>query len=59
MVTEAEKKAQKKYDSQFDVIRFRVPKGQREKIQEYAKEHGESVNQMLNRLINEEMGKKD
>ena len=55
MVTEAEKKAQKKYDSQFDVIRFRVPKGKREVIQKFAERHGESVNQMINRLIDEEM----
>lgn len=48
------KKAQKKYDAQFDVIRFRVPEGQREVIQKYTEEHGESVNQMINRLIEKE-----
>ena len=55
MLSEAAKKAQKRYDSQFDIIRFRVPKGQRDIIQKYAEEHGESTNQMINRLINDEM----
>jgi predicted HicB family RNase H-like nuclease len=58
VVSEAGKRAQKKYDSQFDIIRFRVPKGQREVIQRFAEEHGESVNQLLNRLLHEEMSQK-
>lgn len=57
MTTEAEKRAHKKYDAQFDIIRFRVPKGQRDVIQKYAEERGESVNQMINRLLEKEMNK--
>ena len=56
--SESMKKASRKYDEKFDVIRFRVPRGQRDKIKEFAESQGESINQMLNRLIKEEAEKK-
>lgn len=52
------KKAIKKYDEKWDFIRVRVPKGKKEEISSYAKSHGESVAQLINRLIDEEMEKK-
>ena len=38
-------------------MRFRVPKGQKEVISNYAAANGESVNAFINRLINEELSK--
>lgn len=40
----------------YDDIRLRVPKGQKEKIQAFAAENGESLNGFINRVINEAMG---
>lgn len=58
METEAQKKAHKKYEAEkIESIRFRVPKGKREKIQQCAEENGESVNSMLNRLVDKEIAK--
>lgn len=59
METEAQKKAHKKYESEkVESIRFRVPKGKRDKIQQCADLNGESVNAMLNRLVDIEIEKK-
>ena len=51
-------KASKKYDAEkVERITFRVPKGQKEVIQAFAAEKGESLSGFLNRLIREEMEK--
>lgn len=56
MPTQSQKDANKKYESEkVESIRFRVPKGKRAKIQECASKNGESVNEMLNRLTDEEI----
>lgn len=55
--TDAMKKAINKYNEKFDMIRFRVPAGEREKIKEYADKNYGSLNQMLNALIKKEMEK--
>jgi predicted HicB family RNase H-like nuclease len=45
----------KKYLQKFDEIKIRVPEGEKEKIQAYAKANGESVNAYIIRLIAEDM----
>lgn len=59
MPSDAMKRAIKKYNENFDVIRFKVPAGQSKLIKQYAKKHGESVNKMMNRLVKEEMSKEN
>lgn len=52
-------KANKRYDENTtEALRIRVPKGMKKVIQEIAQANGESVNGMINRLINEECIKK-
>lgn len=47
-----------KYNAKaYDDIRLRVPKGQKERIQAYAEQKGESLNGFLNRLIEQELNK--
>lgn len=53
--TEAHARATKKYHAKFDEVKFRVPKGEREAIQAYASSKGESLNQLLCRLVKEAM----
>ena len=54
--TSAMDKAIRKYDTEkVDHILIRVPKGDKEKIQAYAQQHGESMNGFINRLIKEAM----
>lgn len=58
MTTQAQRKASQKYDTEkTESVRFRVPVGKRAKIQECAVKNGESVNEMLNRLTDEEIVK--
>ena len=58
MSTDAKRKANKKYEEdKTESIRFRVPKGKKEKIQQCADLNGESVNAMLNRLVDKEIEK--
>lgn len=40
----------------YDRLELSVPKGQKEQIQEYAKEHGMSLNGYINSLIQADMG---
>ena len=54
-VSESDKKANRKYNAKFEIVSFRVPKGDRDKIKQYAESHGESINGMFQRLIKEEM----
>ena len=55
--TEAQKKAMKNYERKVDSFLVRVPKGMKELITQKAKENGESVNEMINRLIEKELKK--
>ena len=46
-----------KYNAKaYDRVNLVVPKGQKEQIQEYAKEHGMSLNAYINNLIKIDMG---
>ncbi|WP_409967427.1 hypothetical protein RFF05_12635 [Bengtsoniella intestinalis] len=53
--TEAQLKASKKYHTKLDNISFRVPKGQKEQLQEHAQAMGESLNGFLSRAVAETM----
>ena len=56
--SEALNRAIKKYEAEkVERIIFRVPKGKKALIQEYAAQRGESLNAFLNRVVNEEMEK--
>lgn len=56
--SEAQKQASKKWeDNNIESVRFRVPKGKRELIQECAIKNNESMNSMLNRLVDTEIKK--
>lgn len=54
-LTEAQANANKKYHQKFDDIKMRVPKGQREILQNHAQSKGESLNAFLCRAANETM----
>ena len=52
--TPAQLAASKKYHKEkLENITFRVPKGNKARIQEHAKAHGESTNAFIYRAINE------
>ena len=51
--TEAQKRAEKKYQSKFEVIRFRVLPEDKERIFDPAFAMGESVNTIIKRAIDE------
>lgn len=52
--TPAQLTASKKYHKEkLDEIKFRVPKGNKERIQEHAKAQGESTNAFIYRAVNE------
>ena len=54
----ARRKAHNKYVAEkVESIRFRVPKGKKTLIQQAAETNGESVNAMLNRLVDKEIKK--
>jgi len=54
--SEAHKRANAKYDQEsVDSIRFRVPKGKKALIKQCAEKNSESVNSMLNRLVDVEI----
>ena len=55
-VSKAQQKAVSKYmKANYDEIKVRVPKGQKEIIQAHADAMGESVNGFIGRAINEAM----
>lgn len=61
-MSEAKKRANKKWNDanlsvKYDRIQVVVPKGEKEKIQEFAKTKGESVNALINRLLITELEK--
>ncbi|MEA5012907.1 MAG: hypothetical protein VB100_14435 [Angelakisella sp.] len=54
--SKAQQKAVAKYmKSNYDEIKIRVPKGRKEEIQTHAAKRGESVNGLINRLIDDEL----
>lgn len=53
MATEAQLKANKKYHDKFDMIRIRVPSGEKQVVETHASEMGESVNAFVRRAIAE------
>ena len=54
--SEAQKKAVKKYNEKsYDEIKVRVKKNQMDMIKEYAKSNNESVNELINRLLSQEI----
>jgi predicted HicB family RNase H-like nuclease len=58
MTTEAQKKASRKWENEkAESIRLRVPKGKNKTIQELAEKNGESINGLINRLIDNEINK--
>lgn len=57
-MTKTQQNRQNKYiDDHYDRINLTVPKGMKEKIQAYAIEHNESVNSLINRLLDAEISK--
>lgn len=58
--SEALSRAKKKWEADsVEHITLRVPKGKRELVQKCAEANDESVNQMINRLLDEEIKKKN
>lgn len=58
MTTEAQKKANRKYETEkTENIRIRVPIGKKELVQKCAELNHESINGMVNRLIDQELYK--
>jgi predicted HicB family RNase H-like nuclease len=54
--TKAQQRAVNKYvKKNYDEVKFRVPKGKKNAIQQYAAAHNESVNAFLNRVVDETM----
>lgn len=50
-------KAKNKYNAaNYDSLRIVVPKGQKAVIEAYVKEHGESINGLVNALLRERLG---
>ena len=55
-VSKAQQKAVSKYMKEnYDEIKARIPKGQKEIIKTHAEVHGESLNAFINRAISETM----
>lgn len=53
-------KANRKYNEKaYDRLAVTVPKGRKQAIEAFARERGESVNGMVNRLVRAEMGLSD
>jgi predicted HicB family RNase H-like nuclease len=53
-MAKAQTVASNKYNAKaYDRIALQVKKGEREKLREHAKEHGESLNGFINRAITE------
>lgn len=55
--TEAQKRASKKWENKFRQRTIRVPLDKDNKLVEHCNDKGESINGLLNRLIDEELKK--
>lgn len=54
--TDAQKRARDKWlNEKVEEIKFRVPKGKKELIQQHAADQAESVNAFINRAVDEAM----
>lgn len=52
----ARTKANRKYNEKaYDRISITIPKGRKQAVEAFTREHGESVNGMVNRLVRAEM----
>lgn len=55
--SKAQQKAVSKYmKANYDEIKIRIPKGQKEAVQAFAQERGESVNALIWQLLQDAMG---
>ena len=54
-LTEAEKRAVKKYHAKFDELKLRVPAGEGAAIKAHAGARGETTNEFIKRAVNETM----
>lgn len=54
-ISEARKRANKKYVDKQEEIKIRVPMGRKEKIKSFAESKGESLNGYITRLIENDM----
>ena len=54
-VSEAQKRASKKYLEGLDELKVRMPKGKGQRVKDHAAKNGESVNGFVNRAIDEAM----
>lgn len=55
--TKATMRAVDKYvKNNYDSFLVRIPKGRKQSVEAFAREHGESVNGVINRLLRVEMG---
>ena len=55
--SKAQQKAVSKYmKANYDEIKIRIPKGQKEVVQAYAQENGVSVNALIWQLLQDAMG---
>lgn len=56
-ITEAQKRAVAKYNAaNYDRIEIKVPKGQKQAVEAFAREQGDSVNGLVNRLLRDALG---
>lgn len=56
-VSKAQQKAVSKYmKANYDEIKIRIPKGQKEAVQAFAQQRGESVNGLIWGLLQDAMG---
>ena len=60
-MTEAKRRANKKWNdanmtTKYDRISVLVPKGRKQAVEAHAREHGESVNGLVNALLRADMG---
>ena len=56
--SKAQQRAVAKYmAANYDEMKIRVPKGRKAEIDAYVKEHGESINGLVNKLLRETLGK--
>lgn len=53
MASDAQKKAIKKYDEKFDMVRFRVPAGELDEYKTHADNQGESLAEFMRRAAKE------
>lgn len=56
--TPAQDKAIKKWELKYERLYIRVPKGMKEKIEGHAKEKNTSINDLVNKLIEDELKSK-